>query len=133
MDKRPGSRTFGGQSGTVHSTGGVVMSNPMMQAMQQLQMMQQKMAEAQAALEHKTVTETGGGGLVRVTVNGHRRILKLELSPEAMTGEDKEMVEDLLISTINKAMESAAEMANNDIGDATRGLMPDIPGLDLPI
>lgn len=109
------------------------MSNPMMQAMQQLQMMQQKMAEAQAALEHKTITETGGGGLVQVTVNGHRRITRLELSPEALSGEDKEMVEDLLISTINKAMEAASEMANNDIGDATRGLMPDIPGLDLPM
>ncbi len=109
------------------------MSNPMMQAMQQLQLMQQKMAEAQAALEHKSVTETGGGDMVRVTVNGQRRITRLELSPEALSVDDREMLEDLLISTINKAMESAAAMANTEIGDATRGLMPNIPGLDLPM
>lgn len=109
------------------------MSNPMMQAMQQLQLMQQKMEEAQAALEHKTVTESGGGGLVAVTVNGHRRITKLEIKPEAITTEDKEMLEDLLIATINKAMDSATTMANEDIGQATNGLMPDIPGLDLPM
>jgi len=109
------------------------MSNPMMQAMQQLQLMQQKMAEAQAALEHKTVTESGGGDMVRVTVNGQRKIIRLELSPEALSGEDKEMVEDLLISTINKALDSAATMANDEIGNATRGLMPNIPGLDMPI
>lgn len=109
------------------------MSNPMMQAMQQLQLMQQKMAEAQAALEHKTITESGGGGLVTVTVNGHRRIIKLEIKPEAISTEDREMLEDLLIATINKAMDSATTMANDEIGRATNGLMPDIPGLDLPL
>jgi len=108
------------------------MSNPMMQAMQQLQLMQQKMAEAHAALEHKTITEVGGGGMVKVTVNGQRRLTKLELSPEALAGEDREMLEDLLIATINKAMESAATMANDEIGSATQGLMPNIPGLDMP-
>jgi DNA-binding YbaB/EbfC family protein len=109
------------------------MSNPMLQAMQQLQLMQQKMAEAQAALEHKTLTEEGGGGLVRVTVNGLGRLTKLDIKPEALTGEEKEVLEDLLISTINKAVENAKQMANDDIGEATRGLMPNIPGLDFPM
>jgi DNA-binding YbaB/EbfC family protein len=111
------------------------MSNPMMEAMQQLQLMQQKMAEAQAALEHKFVTETGGGGMVRVTVDGLGHVTKLELSPEAVTAaaDDREMIEDLLIATVNKAIDSAKEMANNDLGEATRGLMPDIPGFDLPM
>ena len=44
--------------------------NEMMQAMQQLQAMQQKMADAQAALENKTVTEETGGGIVRATMSG---------------------------------------------------------------
>jgi nucleoid-associated protein EbfC len=111
------------------------MSNPMMQAMQQLQLMQQKMAEAQAALEHKTITEEGGGGMVRVTANGLGRITKLEVSPEAIAAaaDDREMIEDLLIATINKTLDSSKQMANSDIGEATKGLMPNIPGLDLPL
>jgi hypothetical protein len=111
------------------------MSNPMMQAMEQLQLMQQKMAEAQAALEHKSVTEEGGGGMVRVTADGLGRITRLELSPEALAAgaEDREMLEDLLIATINKTIEHSKNMANSDIGEATRGLMPNIPGLDLPL
>ena len=111
------------------------MSNPMMQAMQQLQLMQQKMAEAQAALQQKSVTEEGGGGMVRVTADGLGRITGLVLSQEALASaaDDKEMLEDLLIATINKTVERAKEMANDDIGEATRGLMPDIPGLDLPL
>lgn len=119
----------------VHYNGGIEMSNPMMQAMQQLQQMQQKMAEAQAALEHTLITEEGGGGMVRVTANGLGKLAKLELSDEAMAaaGDDREMLEDLLIATINKTIDRAKEMANARIGEATRGLMPDIPGLDLPL
>ena len=72
--------------------------------------------------------------MVRVTVDGLGRITKLVLSPEAVTAaaEEREIVEDLLIATINKAIEAAKQMANDDIGEATRGLMPNIPGLDLP-
>lgn len=111
------------------------MSNPMLEAMQQLQLMQEKMAAAQAALEHKSVTEVGGGGMVRVTADGLGRVTKLTLSPEALSAaaDDREMLEDLLIATINKTLESAKKMANDDIGEATRGLMPDIPGLELPM
>ncbi|MBS1911306.1 MAG: YbaB/EbfC family nucleoid-associated protein [Bacteroidetes bacterium] len=109
------------------------MSNPMMQAMEQLQMMQQKMAEAQAALESKMIVQEGGGGMLSVTVNGLGRLMRLQLSPEALATDDREMLEDLLIATINRALEVAKETANEDIGAATRGLMPNIPGLDLPM
>ncbi|MDB5033918.1 MAG: YbaB/EbfC family nucleoid-associated protein [Chlorobi bacterium] len=109
------------------------MSNPMMQAMQQLQLMQEKMAEAQAALEQKRITRSGGDGLVQVTVSGLGKIIGITISPEAMTAEDKDTLEDLLITTINHAVDEAKEIANQDIGDATNGLMPNIPGLDLPI
>jgi DNA-binding YbaB/EbfC family protein len=105
------------------------MSNQMMQAMQQLQLMQQKMAEAQAALETKTLTEEAGSGMVRVTMNGHGRITRLEIDPSVIDAGDKESLEDLLISAINRATERAKEMASQDVADATRGLMPNIPGL----
>jgi DNA-binding YbaB/EbfC family protein len=132
---RLSSRTLRPHSNEFNQQESIAMSNPMMEAMQQLQLMQQKMAEAQAALENKFVTEEGGGGMVRVTADGLGRITRLELSPEAVSaaGEDKEMVEDLLIATINKTIESAKVMANRDIGEATHGLMPNIPGLDLPL
>ncbi|MEP7219038.1 MAG: YbaB/EbfC family nucleoid-associated protein, partial [Bacteroidota bacterium] len=109
------------------------MSNPMMQAMQQLQLMQEKMTEAQAALEQKRITRSGGDGLVQVTVSGLGKIIGITISPEAMTAEDKDTLEDLLITTINHAVDEAKEIANQDIGDATNGLMPNIPGLDLPL
>ena len=106
--------------------------NPMMQAMQQLQLMQQKMAETQAALGNRFVTEEVSGGLVRVTANGHGAITKLEIKPEAINAEEREMLEDLVITAVNKAIESAKAMAAHEMEQATGGMMPDIPGLNLP-
>ncbi len=108
------------------------MSNQLMQAMEQLQAMQQKMEEAQTALDAKMITEEGGGGIVRVTVNGNGRLVKLELGSEALAGEDREMVEDLLIATINRALETAKKTAAAEMENATQGMMPNIPGLNLP-
>lgn len=103
--------------------------NDMMQAMQQLQQMQQKMAEAQAALENKTVTEETGGGVVRATMSGSQRLMKLEIKPEAIDPSDPAMLEDLVITAVNKALESSRKMAADDMETATKGMMPNIPGL----
>lgn len=102
-----------------------------MQAMQQLQLMQEKMAEAQAALDTKTITHSAAGGMVTVTMNGHGRITKLAIAPDVIDPDDRETLEDLLISAINTASEQAKQMASDDVENATRGLMPNIPGLDL--
>lgn len=107
------------------------MDNFMMQAMQQLQLLQEKTAQAQKELESMFVTETGGGSLVRVTANGRGRITKLELAPEVLNSEDREMVEDLIIATVNRAIESSRSMQEAHIARATAGLMPNIPGLNL--
>ena len=105
--------------------------NEMMQAMQQLQAMQQKMADAQAALENKTVTEETGGGIVRATMTGSQRLTKLEIKPEAIDASDTAMLEDLVITAVNKAIEASKAMAARDMEDATRGMMPNIPGLGI--
>lgn len=108
------------------------MENPMMQAMQQLQLMQEKMAEAQQQLESMSASEEGGGGVVRATANGHGRIIRLDITAEAYAADDREMFEDLLIATINKTLDSAKRMAEQHVAKATEGLMPNIPGFDLP-
>jgi DNA-binding YbaB/EbfC family protein len=98
--------------------------NDMMQAMQQLQAMQQKMAETQSALETKTVTEETGGGAVRATMTGMLRLTKLEIKPEAIDPADPAMLEDLVLTAVNKALESAKAMAERDMEAATAGMMP---------
>lgn len=79
--------------------------------MGQFQKMQQDMAEAQAALEHETVTVTAGGGAITIIITGHQRVQEIEINPELLDPEDVEMLQDMLIAGINSAIEQSQTMS----------------------
>jgi len=104
----------------------------MMGMMKQIQKMQEKMAQVQQELEARTVVGEAGGGMVKVTANGKQHIVKLEIDKEVVDPADVTMLEDLVIAATNKALGDAAKMAQDEMAKATSGLMPNIPGLNLP-
>lgn len=106
--------------------------NPMSGMLKQVQKMQEKMQEVQNELENKFVTEESGGGMVKVTANGKLQLTKLQIEKEVISPEDPEMLEDLILAAVNKAIDSAQKMAQDEMQKATSGLMPNIPGLNLP-
>ncbi len=106
---------------------------PNMQAMmKQVQKMQERVAQVQAELEHKTVVGDAGGGMVKVTANGKQQIVKIEIEPEVVKAEEKDLLEDLVVAATNQALEKAAALAQEEMQKATRGMLPNIPGLNIP-
>ncbi len=91
--------------------------------------MQRKMAETQETLAGVTVTSEAGGGMVKVTANGQQRITAISIEKEAIDPEDVELLEDLVIAGVNKALEEASNMAKEEMSKAAGGFLP--PGMDL--
>ncbi|RMD48751.1 MAG: YbaB/EbfC family nucleoid-associated protein [Ignavibacteria bacterium] len=98
--------------------------------LKQIQKMQAEMEKTQAELANKTVTEESGGGMVKATVNGKKELISVEIDEEIASSGDKEMLEDLVVAAVNKALESAGKMAEEELGKVTRGMMP--PGMNIP-
>jgi nucleoid-associated protein EbfC len=103
----------------------------MMGMMGKMKEVQAKMKEAQEQLQHITVTAEAGAGLVKATVNGQRKLLKIEIDESLLNVNDREMVNDLVVAAVNNAMMTAGERAQEELKKSTEGLLPNIPGLDL--
>ncbi|MDU4698726.1 MULTISPECIES: YbaB/EbfC family nucleoid-associated protein [Paenibacillus] len=101
--------------------------NNMNQMMKQVKKMQEQMLKAQEELASKTVEGSAGGGVVTVQVNGHKKVLALNIKPEAVDPDDVEMLQDLVLTAVNDALTKAEELANQDMGKFTGGMK--IPGL----
>jgi len=90
--------------------------------------MQEKISKAQEELEDKTVTAEAGGGMVKVTANGAKRITAIDVEPDVVDPDDQEMLEDLIIAGVNKALDEADEMVEEEMKQSMGGMLP--PGMD---
>ncbi|WP_426450041.1 YbaB/EbfC family nucleoid-associated protein [Paenibacillus sp. S-38] len=101
--------------------------NNMNQMMKQVKKMQEQMLKAQEDLANRTFEGTAGGGVVSVTVNGHKKLTAVTIKPEAVDPDDVEMLQDLVLTAVNDAMTKAEETAGKEMSKLTGGM--NIPGL----
>lgn len=92
---------------------------------------QAKIKEVQARMVHLTAEGESGAGLVKVRVNGERKVLKIEIDESLITPSDKEMLSDLIVAATNTAMEAIDVKIKAEMKSATEGMIPNIPGMDL--
>jgi DNA-binding YbaB/EbfC family protein len=90
--------------------------------MQQLQRMQKQMEEAQAKLAEETVTATVGGGAIKVVMTGDQKCRSVEISPDLLKDADPEMLQDLVLSAVNMALDQSRELQQKLMGPLASGL-----------
>ncbi|MGQ9798822.1 MAG: YbaB/EbfC family nucleoid-associated protein [Ignavibacterium sp.] len=98
--------------------------------LKQVQKMQAEMQKVQEQLANMTVTEEVGGGMIRATANGAKEIVSIEIDPQVINQEEKEILEDLVVAAVNKALSSAGKMAEEELAKVTKGMLP--PGMNIP-
>jgi len=92
---------------------------------------QSRMKDAQQNLSAVTETGDAGAGMVKVTVNGLKNVLSIDIDPDLIKVEDREMLQDLIVAATNKAIGAVETKAREHLRQATEGLLPNIPGLNL--
>ncbi|HEX9617591.1 MAG TPA: YbaB/EbfC family nucleoid-associated protein [Anaerolineales bacterium] len=95
--------------------------NPM-GMMQQLQKLQEQIQETQAQLAEETVTATVGGGAIKVTMTGDQRCRSVEIDPDLLEDADVEMLQDLIMTAVNAALDQSREMAADRLGPLAGGM-----------
>ena len=99
----------------------------MNQMIKQAQKMQDQITELQEDIEARDFTATAGGGAVEVTLTGKKTIKSLTLKPEVVDPEDIEMLQDLIISAINEAVNNIETTTEAEMSKITGGVA--LPGL----
>ncbi len=92
--------------------------------MKQAQEMQERLQQQMGQLR---IEATAGGGMVTVTVDGHKHLQKIQIDPEVVTKEEVGMLQDLIVAAVNDAHRKVDESMKQQMGGLLGGL--GIPGL----
>ena len=104
------------------------MNKQMQGLMKQMQKMQQDMQKAQENLGSIEVEGTAGGGMVKVIANCNNQIVKIEVDPEVIDKDEKDMLEDLVVAATNQALEAAQARAQEEMMKVAGPMAGNLPG-----
>ncbi len=105
------------------------MFGDMMGMMGKLKETQKKVEETKERLHNVLIDENSNDNKLKVTITANRTIKSIAIDDDLL--EDKEMLEDYLILTINKAIARATTVHETEVAAVAKEGMPNIPGMDL--
>ena len=103
------------------------MFGDMMGMMNKLKETQKKVKETKERLHTVLLDEASNDNKLKVTITGNRTIKSIDIDEELLS--DKEMLEDYLILTLNKAIERATAVNETELAAVAKEGLPNIPGL----
>lgn len=89
--------------------------------LKQARLMQEKMQQAQKEAAKLIIVGESGAGLVRIHMNGHHDVQKVELDA-GLLSEDKDVIEDLLAAAFNDAVKKLGESNQDSLAGLASGL-----------
>ena len=99
----------------------------MSKLLKQAQKMKQDMEEAQNSLQDMRIEYKSGDQMIDLVMNGKKSIISLSINKELLD-EEKDIIEDVIISAINKASLEVDSKVEEKMSSVTGGMMPNIPG-----
>ena len=100
----------------------------MSKLLKQAQDVQKQIEQVQNQLSDMIIESEAGGGMIKVKVNGKQEVLELSIDQTTLK-EDKEVIEDLIVSALNKALSKAQSDSQKKMNSVTGGMMS---GLKIP-
>ena len=97
------------------------MKNPL-QMQQILKQVQQFQEQLQKQLDELVVEATAGGGMVTVKMNGQKQLREVRIDPEILASQDQEMLQDLILSGVNQALDDSRKLAEDKMAPLSGGL-----------
>lgn len=97
------------------------------QILSQAQRLQGKLGRLEDDMKTKVVEASAGDGKVTAVVNGNRELIALSIDPSVISSENPELLENLVVSAVNAALNNVREMVNHEMSKVTGGFS--IPGL----
>ena len=94
----------------------------MQKMLKEAQKMQEKMQRAQEEVALKEVEVTAGGGKITVKSNGAGDVLAIKISKDVVDPNDVEMLEDLILTGVKKAIEEGRALMSAEMGKLTGGM-----------
>src|SRR3954464_5014070 len=95
--------------------------------MKQAAKMQQQMEQIQDNLAKRTVEATSGGGAVKVVAKCDGTIGSIKIDPQALNPSGAQLLEDMILTAANQALNQAKEISTEEMGKVTAGFS--LPGL----
>jgi DNA-binding YbaB/EbfC family protein len=95
--------------------------------MKQAARVQQQIEQTQAALASRTVEASSGGGAVKVVARCDGTVASIQINPQAINPADAQLLEDMILTAVNQALEEGRKISNAEMGKATQGFS--LPGM----
>ena len=99
----------------------------MSKILKQAQQMKDNMQKAQDELKDMRIEVLSSDEMIEIILDGNKNTISLKID-DSLLSEEKDLIEDILISAMNKANKEADLKIKEKMSEATGGMMPNIPG-----